>query len=367
MEKGKQHTGKGADRRFEAGRDRWSYLIGGLVLVILLIAAFAVPKLILTIQDIVRSETMVLSAREKLDISAFSTSYERVLYKRMESYADGIGEGRMYYTAAQEIEDTSELEAFLVSSQTGMHQVGVQFLVDMGFVPNFFNAWTDIEGEVEVKKWKKYVIYGDDFAEGVSFILRYIELEWGGTYKMKLLLDEESGAVYGIRWEDTNWSKASFKDVSIVRREGFNEAEMWSLLYVLALYVGGYNEILGEEDLLALREAIAKRLWYVDEKQQIKYRNEISQVVEMLGYRLSDKGLQYIEGLMSKANWWIEEDGNRLLFEIPYGENTLDFIIKSEHGACEDRWHVHTRFIYYRDMIMGFPDIYRMIPEFNQS
>lgn len=367
MKKETKHAGKGADRRYEAVREKGSYLIGGLALAILLIAAFAVPKLIFTIQDIVRGETMVLSAREKLDISAFGTSYERTLYKRLVSYADGVGEGRTYYVAAQDMEDTTELEAFLVSSQTGMHQVGVQFLADMGFVPNFFAGWKNIESEVEVKKWKQYVIYGDDFAEGVNFILRYVELEWGaGVYKMKLLLDGESGAVYGIRWEDTDWSNASFKNVSIVKREGFNEETMWNFLYLLAVYVGGYDEMLSEEERVILSRLISQDFWNLEKEGQTEIIYRIAGEMEVLGYHWSEEKIKYVEGLMKKANWWIEENGNRLAFAIPYGENTLDFVIESEHGACEDRWHVYNRYIYYRDMILGFPDIYRLIPEFNQ-
>lgn len=365
MKKETKHTGKGTDRRFEVSRKKGSYLIGGLALAVLLIAAFAVPRLIFTIQDIVRGETLVLSAREKLDISAFGTSYERTLYKRMVSYADGIGEGRTYYTAAQDMEDTTELEAFLVSSQTGMHQEGILLLVELGFVPNFFDSWTNLGAEVEVKKWKQYVIYGDDFAEGVNFILRYVELEWqAGNYRMKLLLDGESGAVYGIRWEDTNWNNASFKDISIVERENIGEEIMWDLLYVLALYVGGYNELLNVEDMEVMMEWEYRYGW--DLAEQMAGNHEISQAAEELGYRWSEEKMQYIRDLRGKGNWRIEEDGNRLAFEIPYGENTLDFIIKSEHGACEDWWHVYKRNIYYRDMLMGYPDIYRLIPEFNQ-
>lgn len=368
MNKETKRAGKGADRRYEVVREKGSYLIGGLALAILLIAAFAVPKLIFTIQDIVRGETMVLSAREKLDISAFGTSYERTLYKRMASYADGVGEGRTYYVAAQDMEDTTELEAFLVSAQTGMHQESVQFLADMGFVPNFFTGWTNIEREVEVKKWKQYVIYGDDFAEGVNFILRYVELEWmDGTYRMKLLLDGESGAVYGIRWENTNWDDADFKDVSIVKREGINEEFMWQILYMLARYVGGYNEMLSEDELLMLVGLIYQNFWKLEKEDQTEITYGIVQELEAMGYNWSEEKIQFIEGLIKKANWWIEENGNRLVFAIPYGENTLDFIIKSEHGASEERWHVYKRYIYYRDMIMGFPDIYRMIPEFNQG
>lgn len=370
MKKETKHAGKRADRRFDVEREKGSYLIGGLALAILLIAAFAVPKLIFTIQDIVRGETMVLSAREKPDISAFGTSYERTLYKRMVSYADGIGEGRTYYTAAQDMENTTELEAFLVSSQTGMHQIGAQFLVNMGFVPNFFAGWTNIEREVEVKKWKQYVIYGDDFAEGVNFILRYVELEWqGGVYRMKLLLDGESGAVYGIRWEVTDWSNASFKDVSIMKREGFNEETMWNLLYLLAMYVGGYDEMLSEDEHVLLSGLISQKFWDLEKAKhtEAEITSIIAGEMEALGYSWSEEKMQYVEGLMKKANWWIEEDGNRLAFAIPYGENTLDFIIKSEHGASEERWHVYNRYIYYRDMIMGFPDIYRLIPEFNQG
>lgn len=365
MKKETKHAGKGADRRYEVTREKGSYLIGGLALAILLIAAFAVPKLIFTIQDIVRGETMVLSAREKLDISAFGTSYERTLYKRMVSYADGIGEGRTYYVAAQDMEDTTELEAFLISSQTGMRQVGVQFLADLGFVPNFFNAWTNIEGELEVKKWKQYVIYGDDFAEGVNFILRYVELEWNaGVYRMKLLLDGESGAVYGIRWE-ADRSNTDYADFSIVQREGINEETMWSLLYMLALYVGGYNEMLNEDDMVIMMELVYRYGW--DLAEQIAETYEITQAVEALGYNWPEEKTQYIRDLIRKGNWRIEEDGNRLALEIPYGENTLDFVIESERGAAEERWHIYKRYIYYRDILLGFPDIYRLIPEFDQG
>lgn len=358
MKKEAKHAGKETDRRYEAPGGKGSYLAGGLALAVLLIAAFAVPKLIFTIQDIIRGKTMVLSAQEKLDISAFGTSYERSLYKRMVSYADGVGEGRTYYVAAQEMEDTTELEAFLTSSQTGiMYQDSVQLLVDLGYVPYFFEGF---ETEAEVKKWKQYVIYGDDFAEGVNFILRYVELEWNaGECRIKLLLDGESGAVYGIRWE-ADHVYTGLEDVSIVKREGINEKAMWQLLYAFTRYVGGYNEVLDADELLILGSLISQNFWELKKEDQEK-------ILEAMGYNyLPEEKIQFIEGLMKKADWWIEENGNRLVFAIPYGENTLDFVMKSEKGACEELWHVYKRYIYYRDMLIGFPDIYRLIPEFNQ-
>lgn len=369
MEREKQRAGKGADRRFEAERERWVYLIGGLVLVILLIAAFVTPKLIFTVQDMVRNEHMVLTAQEKSDISAFSTSYEKSLYRRLAKYAEGVAEGRTYYAASQDLEDTADLEAFLTSAQTGLRQDGILLLEDLGWVPDFLSGGLSFE----VKECKQYVIYGDDFAEGVNFILRYAELEWedgDSPHSMKLLLDGESGAVYGLRWESAVVDHYRFdsQGISLAEDMGIDEWYTWSLLCTFAVTIGGYGDLLNLEDVAYAMEG---RYTYEEnvsisettaEEVREKFIQELSQW-------MTEEQVQYVRNLMVRADWRTENEGNRLVFEIPYGEGVLPYVIESEHGAFGDSfyWHVGKRRVRCRDMTVGFPDVYRMVPEFNRE
>ncbi len=371
MEREKQRAGKGADRRFEAERERWVYLIGGLVLVILLIAAFVTPKLIFTVQDMVRNEHMVLTAQEKSDISAFSTSYEKSLYRRLAKYAEGVAEGRTYYAASQDLEDTADLEAFLTSAQTGLRQDGILLLEDLGWVPDFLSGGLSFE----VKECKQYVIYGDDFAEGVNFILRYVELEWKDediSHSMKLLLDGESGAVYGIRWESPMWSDDAYC-VSMAVHEDIGEMQSWYLLCTFAMEIGGYSDVLDEMDV---REMLEARAAYTEVYEE-NIRNEEVQVssgeyVETYLSRTdawTEEKKQYLEDLLNRAEGRWEDDGNGLVLEIPYGGSSLPYVVESESGAVAGgyHWYVGKRRIYYTDMTVGFPDVYRMVPEFNRE
>lgn len=369
MEREKQRAGKGADRRFEAERERWAYLIGGLALVILLIVAFATPKLIFSVQDVVRNQHVVLAAQEKTDISAFSTSYEKSLYRRLANYVDGIAEGRTYYAASQDLEDTADLEAFLTSAQTGLRQDGILLLEDLGLVPDFLSGGLSFE----VKECKQYVIYGDDFAQGVNFILRYVELEWengDSPHSMKLLLDGESGAVYGLRWESEVVDHYGFDSpgISLAEEMVIDEWYVWSLLCMFAVKIGGYGDVLDLEDV-----AYAMEVRYNYEEAVSTSEANAEEIRENtiweMGQWMTEEQVQYIRDLTVSADWRTENEGNRLVLEIPYGGGVLPYVVESERGAFGDDfyWHVGKQRVRCGDVTVGFPDVYRMVPEFNRD
>lgn len=144
------------------------YGMGALALAFLIGAAFWAPRIVFDFQDNERCGEVVLGELESMDITSFNTGYDTDLYSRLYRFTKGLEEGQQYYTAAQELTpDTELMDTFY--SEEGLYQDSFMIWLNQ-VIPDEMLTYKPTE-------WKQYVIYGDDFSDGVNFILWYIELE----------------------------------------------------------------------------------------------------------------------------------------------------------------------------------------------
>ncbi|WP_460602040.1 hypothetical protein, partial [Escherichia coli] len=73
----------------------------------------------------------------------------------------------------------------------------------MNFIYNNLIPIEVWENYYTITQWKQYVIYSDNYAKGVNFILWYIELEDLEGAKLKLLVDAEDNTLYGLKTENS--------------------------------------------------------------------------------------------------------------------------------------------------------------------
>lgn len=111
----------------------------------------------------------------------------------MGNFAEGISAGENYYVAVQELEAGDEINNYLYS-ESGLYSEMLQAFVDGGLLPYDFWISTAV-----VRQWKQYVIYSDNYAKGVNFILWYLDVESSGGVTLKLLVDAEDNTIYAVK------------------------------------------------------------------------------------------------------------------------------------------------------------------------
>lgn len=291
------------------------YIAGTAALAVLVLIAFFLPRLVFGLQDSYRCREDSFAVQEEQDITLLTTSYEPSLYQRLLRYAEDCREGKEIYVVSKELEPNQELYDFLDSS-IGLKQDAVALWLDMNLIPYamFYDS--------EVSVWSQHVIYSDSYAGGVNFILWSIEMKTKSGSVCRLLLDAETGSVYGIAM---NWRAESEKHSA---QEGAVEllgeeldTEAW---YALAYLYGAFS---------------------ADDLGSYEVENYLVQGTE---------SAQTIEHILNNgepaAIWEIAEEGGgiyRALF--PYSDSCLEFRLDMTEKS---------------GIRAGFPTIYEQIPGF---
>ena len=344
-----------------------AYGLGTLGLVLLITAAFFGPMIVFAMQDDIRCSAVVSMSPENVDITSFNTGYETDLYKRLERFAKGLEEGRQYYFTIQDMEPTTEIADWMASEQ-GYYQEGFQVLRwNLKLIP-------DEVFDYNLISWKRCVIYGDDFAGGVNFILWYIELGNNDKPAARLLVDGETGEIYGIR---TNFD-ACFEDeamhnvqATMVDTYNIHEDDMWDLSIMLGNIYGG----LETADMLNWLASIGIDYYPVDGVTYIAISADYEaylrekEIMEVNAGKMPDTdwlsrySVDEIQDFLQRLQWRVSEDGNCLDFNFPYEDSSLDFRIQLDGKIS---WF-KKRDTGYIDMIFGFPEIYERIPVFMED
>lgn len=341
------------------------YGLGTLGLVLLVTAAFFGPQIVFAVQDDIRCGATVSMSPEDVDITSFNTGYEPDLYKRLNRFAEGLAEGRQYYVTVQDMELTSEVADWMTSDR-GYAQESFMILAwDFGLIPEEVFGYNLIS-------WKRCVIYGDDFAEGVNFILWYLELGNNDEPVVRLLVDGETGEIYGIR---TNFDPffQNGEDIvagTLVDFYGLYDTNMLNMSIVLGTYYGG----LGINDMLNWLGSMNISYYMLDgtlfvevpeDYDAMQYQYDREQMEINLGktpdYEWMNRySVEEVYDLLQRLQWRIGEEGNCMDFDFPYNENILKFRIRLDGKI---RWFKkwETRFL---DITFGFPEIYERIPAF---
>lgn len=320
------------------------YAVGAVVLAALIFAAFFAPQLIFHIQDNLLCRENRFDIQEEQDITLLSTSYETSLYNRLLRFAEDEQTGAQMYVTARELTPNQELEEFL-HSDIGLQQDVIWLLADSGMIPYELLE----ENQYRATEWKQYVIYSEDYNRGVNFIIWYVRLESTNGFVYRLLLDAQTGSVYGIQSDNSAWlaQQGNIKVEEHITLSEFlgisieSETDGMDAWTSLAYYFGGFQE----------------KEYFVTEMEE-RYEN-----LAIDGY-LKEPYLDKTDILWSKEYVSKRVTDNEVWysFTFPYGEYSLDFRIRQD----SDVFFVEKYYNVVVDMTIGFPDIYELIPEFGE-
>jgi len=370
-QKTKQNTGQGR---------KTVYMASILALTVLLGAAFLGPEWIFKLQDKSRCNDVVMGERESFDAASLETAYEQSLYQRLLRFTEDTAAGRHFYVTSQEMTvDEDFKEKFF--SEWGIGQEKIYRLMERTFFP--WSLWNAIYTQeaadsVSINKWTQYVIYNEDYAGGVNFIIWYVELEMEDSGIYRFLLDAESGDLYAVLSDFSRWRKWR-QEVN----QPFSPLENSNLLDVMGEMTGvdfSYGERMGrelayyfggltfeEDELTDAAEAFGMG---VEEYEQML--REYDMVMAEGGSINAKAGsidaeaetvMQIVVDAQAGQAVNTYYDGDKADFYFPYGENTLIFRIEARGAAItmdKSGSYISIR----ADMAIGFPEIYQLIPEF---
>lgn len=325
------------------GANKVFYYAAGLsALAVLVIAAFFAPQVVFQAQDAIRCRGAVLvSEREKMGVEALNTSYEKSLPRRMDNFAEGLAGGRKFYVTEQEMEPTDYIIDYLHFDSGPCSEVIFAFCTG-GIIP--YDFW---DTSVSLRQWKQYVIYSDDYARGVNFILWYLEVEAETGTVLRLLTDAEDGTVYALQ---TDGSRYAADEKSVYGQELGINTELW---YYLALRYMALDEALLRQE----RQGIGIEFVDVDSTGGgYRYSGEVVVGERAISYDVQQPG--------------------RVEFHLFYGTASLDMVFETDAADVQDKAAASTETDevpkldkkidtkLYQDVTIGFEEIYRMIPEF---
>ena len=326
-------TARGSKRnsRIENG-SRGVYVAAGLGVVALLLGAFFLPQLLFHARDSVLCSDTVLSERESVDV-LIGDSYEPSLYNRMYNFAEGLSRGVSYYVSEQDMGVDEELYYRL----NGLSLEPVQLLMDCRLItPSFVNYFM-------IQQRKQYVIYSDDYAQGVNFVIWYVELIGPSGTKLELLMDAETSVIYGIKAE---------------KNSAMTQDEIDSWLYYswsgnLAKHLNSSGMVINDLWLyLAMEfEAIS-----MSELEPVYYTYNGEKYPVDSDPESNEERLKQL-AVLSEGEW---QDENSLTFSLPYEEYLLTLKIQI---TPEVPWPTYR----YHDVFYGIEAICRMIPEFTEE
>jgi len=328
------------------------------VLTLLVAAAFYAPQIIFQVQDTILCGKTSFGARESMDVEALSTTYERSLSQRMVNFAEGLAEGEAFYVASQDLSIGEEIYDYLESDTFWSKDIFWYFM-DIGMLN--YGFWEG-RNSIVVTDYKQYVIYSDDYAKGVNFILRYVEMRDTLDDRIyKVLIDAETETLYAFKAEYDD--RLERPESRVINSKLGYDGILINLWYILAVnYEARFpDEVV--EVVNKLGEMMGIEMWDINESSDILYDwekqaeagevwAEWSIINEVTGYTM-DNAIS-----MPKEN--------ELYFHLPYGgEASLDVAVQiAEEDFCRDDDNEIVCFYMYPDFTMGFRQIYQLIPEF---
>lgn len=352
-------------------RGRYKLYIAELLgLTAIVMAAFFIPQLLFRIQDGILYGRTELSQRESMDLEALSNTYEASLHQRMLNFAEGLAMGDSFYVNARNLTPNKELEDYLNSDSMFLL---TEEMMSVVLLPMIF--W---DYGYEVSQWTQYVIYSDNYAKGVNFILWYIELDFSGVVKLSLLKDAQTDTIYALKVQGCDWMDSS--PYSVMKYSGLLEQE--SLIELWLFCALRFEVISSETDLLEQftrsggsqtgAEGRTGTEIELTEKERYVAKEMAEHYIEIVddsesadirvGFYEDELTADDYRAILDYIEERIESDPeNRLAsLRLPYGNASLEAVVKIGELQTQD-----PEFSYmYPDITFGIRQIYEMIPEF---
>ena len=313
------------------------YIVGVVCLLGLVIFALCLPQLVFQSEDRRICSETTLEKREDVDIALLSATNYPSLNTRMTVFAEGLADGKNYYVSSHEMDMAANEEVYQQFERDPSRIISNS--ITWGMLSSKSLGSTFVEG-FRVEDWKQYVIYSDDYAQGVNFIIWYFELTAADGEKMEVLLDAQDYTLYGVR----------------AGHDTMNIGQWYDVTRSTSLYDFFQSVFL---DMNEFWFFLCYNYESVNDEQFDQYYDNVEKIY------LDDSGRQIVQSqsVLSIYPEWNFSDDNTLNMYMPYGDHRFNYVMKtlpyiSEAGETN---------VSYPEVVFGFEDICRLIPPFSES
>lgn len=344
-------------------------LIAVLTLCLLITAALAVPQAVFGIQDSLLYGESVLRPQEDIDFTALSTNYESSLYQRMRNFAEAVEKGESFYVDEKDLILTEEVADIL---DDAFANTLFFYLAEMGLISERVFEPVGENTEASILQYKQYVVYNDDYAQGVNFILWFLELEIEPGRKLSLLMDAQDYTVYAVKTAG-NETVYQVKWAYRYYLQGWKPDLMWFTCC-------GYYQIFERNITEYYKSALAylySRLEQMDVNNMDEKSTEVMLVYAEAPYLLqimdsskylpvqdtngADVNILWREGSLYDYDGgeWVTAADNTFEMKLPYQNAAINYVVRTFGGVKEEK----TGFL-FPDVQCGIYELCQLIPEF---
>ena len=350
---GKRHVckkaaiGKNSLRENAIGRNtleptggRKLYVLGAVGLVLLLLFSFFVPQLIFRLRDSYLCRDIVHGEQEDMYVTLLGAAYEPSLGQRLKNFVEGQEKERNFYVSVQEMEVTQELYQQLRGTDGILYQQYIlEVMLDTGMVSYTFVA----QDTITVNRWRRYVIYSDEYTEGVNFIIWYLDLQADDGRRLELLIDAEDATVYAFYAERSiSLTKAVKLEISDVMRR-FSLDELW-------FFLNYYYQSISREELDN----------YINMKSYNgQPSNDSQKDTDMDTVQEETVTIEMLESAWANGEAMSLPDANTIIFHLLFSRQNLDLSFRIFQDENENNAPSQHLALY-----MGIDSISELIPEF---
>lgn len=341
MERSKAEKKRKDRRKTKPGRmeSRILYAAGALGLAALIACAFYLPRLIFSMSDNRLCSDIVLGEREDMDVTFLSASYEPSLGVRLQNFADGLARGRNYYFSEQDLALTHEL--YQILGNDGDSRIFQQPCWAMNYLGLMSHTFS-LTNYYTVHSWKQYVIYSDDFAEGVNFIVWYLEIENNSGGILNILMDAEDYTIYGLTTRPNPTEKIDPFSFSWLMQD---DLRLYEWVFAFRYY---YQ---------CMPDYVLDNIFFININQNRVY--SYNEAVDFLAH----------EDYTELENLWMEQevfeipDADTCIMRLPCGAQNLDYSIRLLRYGDDAKSNVGE----YSHSYIGLDALCRLIPEFAET
>lgn len=347
------------------------YAASILAFALLIVSALWLPQVFFEVSDALRYGEVSLMEQEEPDVLTLTNGYEESLYRRLESFAEGRAGQRQYYINTQPMEVTEEIRKLLFESELRFHAYGiyqdvivVHFFEPLGFAPETFARKTGME----LYQWKQYVIYSDNYAQGVNFVLWCFGLKNLSGDNLTILMDAHDYTVYAVQITGSkehfalNGSTQMISDAEYFELNSALESIAYSntsLLTQVSIWMNlnNYYEIFEADELERYFSNIVeiREEWYKNQSARIAgvLRDSAGNDVEI--YLDADSNVPYgVDG----EGWYGRGTDGILYYSLPFQEAKMTFDIYGFEDEDDTSQTI--------SFTMGIYEIYRSLPDFHK-
>lgn len=373
----KKNRNKKAAHHEKLNKRTLKYGIGILIFILMIVSALWLPQVFFEVSDALMYGEVSLMEQEKPDVLTLTTGYEESLFRRLSGFAEGLAGQRQYYVDEQPKEVTDEIREFLFESGLHSYANGIyedtiigMFTDSLGYVPETFVKKTSLD----LYQWNQYVIYSDDYAQGVNFILWCFGLQNSLGDNMTILMDAHDYTVYAV--QITGGTERSSLNVMINSLNVMTKSEEYmeyfesgvsavkGVDYVLSslhthgftwMTLNNYYEIFDPEEWERYYSEVLEiyAMWNKNQLETIAGVLEDCAGNEVEVYLDAGSGLPYgADG----ERWYGIGPDDIMYYSLPVQGNKITFDIYS-FGEVYDAGQTI-------NATMGIREIYELIPEF---